>query len=101
MSCGQALQEELVWHNGVLANTNFLDYKIPTVWEVPEVESILVEVPDPEGPFGAKGVAEIAANFTAPAIANAVYDAIGVRINSLPITPEKILQALRERSMEG
>jgi len=61
------------------------------------VEAVIVEDPDPAGPFGAKGIGEPGLVPTAPAIANAVYDAVGVRITDLPITPEKVLKALREK----
>jgi len=64
---------------------------------LPEIELILVEKPDPKGPFGAKGVGESAMVAIAPAIANAIYDAVGVRITELPVTPEKILKALKEK----
>ncbi len=97
MGLGQALQEEMVWHNGRLMNPTLLEYRIPSTLETPEIESIIVESIDPEGPFGAKEAGEGSLAATIPAIANAVYDAVGVRINSLPITPEKILAALREK----
>jgi xanthine dehydrogenase molybdenum-binding subunit len=61
------------------------------------VEPIIVETVDKDGPFGAKGIGEPGCVPSAPAIANAIYDAIGIRINNLPITPEKILKALREK----
>jgi xanthine dehydrogenase molybdenum-binding subunit len=64
---------------------------------MPEIDSIIIETDDPAGPFGAKGMAEPACIPTAPAIANAVYDAVGVRIRDLPLTPEKVLKALKEK----
>jgi CO/xanthine dehydrogenase Mo-binding subunit len=64
---------------------------------MPPIESIIIETDDPAGPFGAKGMAEPACIPTAPAIVNAVYDAVGVRIRDLPITPEKVLNALKEK----
>jgi CO/xanthine dehydrogenase Mo-binding subunit len=67
---------------------------------MPPIDPIIVETIDPEGPFGAKGMAEPANNPTAPAIANAVYDAVGVRIKDLPITAEKVLKALKERKKQ-
>jgi len=100
MGLGQALQEELVWDNGRLMNPSLLEYKIPSTLETPEIESIIVESDDPEGPFGAKEAGEGSLAATIPAVANAIYDAIGVRINSLPITPEKILAALREKEKQ-
>ena len=97
MGLGQALQEEMVWNNGRLMNPTLLEYRIPSTLETPEIESIIVESNDPEGPFGAKEAGEGSLAATIPAIANAIYDAVGVRINSLPITPEKVLAALREK----
>lgn len=94
---GYALMEDLVCNKGVVLNPNFSDYKVLKAPDVPPIEPILVESNDPNGPFGAKGVAEPALVPTAPAIANAIYDAIGVRITDLPITPEKIIRALREK----
>ncbi len=97
MGLGQALQEEMVWNHGRLMNPTLLEYRIPSTLETPEIESIIVESLDPEGPFGAKEAGEGSLAATIPAVANAIYDAVGVRINTLPITPEKILAALREK----
>ena len=97
MGLGQALQEEMIWENGRLMNPTLLEYRIPSTLETPEIESIIVESIDPEGPFGAKEAGEGSLAATIPAIANAIYDAVGVRINSLPITPEKVLAALQEK----
>ncbi|MBV9282831.1 MAG: xanthine dehydrogenase family protein molybdopterin-binding subunit [Chloroflexi bacterium] len=71
-----------------------MDYKIFCSDDMPKLTTILVEAEEPTGPFGAKSVAEIAINGPAPCIANAIHDAIGVRLHSLPMTPEKILAAL-------
>lgn len=92
---GCALTEVVVYDNGKVLNPNFIDYKIVTAPEMPRPKIILLESPDPNGPFGAKGVAEAALVPTAPAIANAIYDAIGVQIKELPISAEKILNALK------
>ncbi len=100
MGLGQALQEEMVWKEGRLMNPSLLEYRIPSTLETPEIESIIVESHDPEGPFGAKEAGEGSLAATIPAVANAIYDAVGVRINSLPITPEKILAALREKETQ-
>ena len=97
MGLGQALQEEMSWRHGRLMNPSLLEYRIPTTLETPEIETIIVESNDPEGPFGAKEAGEGSLAATIPAVANAIYDAVGVRIHSLPITPEKILAALREK----
>ncbi len=79
---------------GEVMTSNFETYRIPSTLDMPEVEMILVQEPDPAGPFGAKGVGEISASAIAPAISNAIYYAVGVRITKLPVTPEKILKAL-------
>ena len=100
MGMGQALQEEMVWHDGRLMNPSLLEYRMPTTLETPPIECIIVESMDPEGPFGAKEAGEGSLAATIPAIANAIYDAIGVRINSLPITPEKVLAAIREKEKQ-
>ena len=98
---GLALMEQLVYQGGLLINPNFLDYNLPRFLDVPEeIIPILVERAHPEGPFGAKGLGETALIPAAPAIANAVEDAVGVRITELPITPEKVLLALRQKQEE-
>lgn len=97
MGIGFGLYEEIVQEGGEVKNPQFTDYVLPTALDVPPIEVALVEKPAPKGPFGAKGVAEASPLPTAPAIANAIYDAVGVRIRDLPITPEKVLAALRER----
>ena len=70
-----------------------MEYKSPTTLETPEIETILVETNDPEGPYGAKEAGQGPLLPVVPAVANAVYDAIGVRIHEVPITPDKILQS--------
>ncbi|MFQ5817211.1 MAG: molybdopterin cofactor-binding domain-containing protein [Terriglobia bacterium] len=101
MGLGQALQEEMIWNRGRLLNPSLLEYKSPSTLESPEIDTILVESIDPEGPLGAKEAGEGSLAAVIPAVANAVYDAIGVRITSLPITPEKILRALKEKKASG
>ncbi len=91
---GFALAEELIRQDGLIRNPGFLDYKIPSSLDAPAVECVFVETIDPAGPHGAKGLAETAINPTAAAIANAIKDAVGVRVPSTPITPEKLLRAL-------
>lgn len=98
MGLGAALMEELVWENGKTLNPSFVDYKIPNAVGLPEMVSIFVEAPHREGPYGAKGIGEPLTACAPAAIANAVYNAIGVRIKELPITREKILWALKEKS---
>jgi xanthine dehydrogenase molybdenum-binding subunit len=95
---GYALSEVLVLDQfGVPQNPSFMDYKILKATEMPRITPIIVEAPDPGGPFGAKGVGEPGMVASAPAITNAIYNAIGIRFKELPITPEKILKALREK----
>jgi len=95
---GYALTEEIqVGPDGRVLNPTFMDYKIFCADDMPKLTTILVEAEEPTGPFGAKSVAEIAINGPAPCISNAIYDAIGVRLHSLPMTPEKVLAALDAR----
>ncbi|HPE37546.1 MAG TPA: molybdopterin-dependent oxidoreductase, partial [Spirochaetales bacterium] len=93
---GHSLYEELLFDNkGRPLNTNFLDYKIPSVFEVPDDFHVeLVPVADEEGPFGGKSVSEISLNGSAPAIAIAIHDAVGVWMREWPFTPERILKAM-------
>lgn len=98
---GYALCEEMVWDSGRLANPSLMDYKIPGAADAPPaIHSILIEDPDETGPFGAKGVGEPPLVGIAPAIANAVARATGVRLRRLPMTPERVLRALGERGGE-
>jgi xanthine dehydrogenase molybdenum-binding subunit len=97
MGIGYALTERLILQDGKVMNANFLDYKMLTAKDVPPIEPIVIETNDPFGPYGAKGIGEPGLVPTAPAIANAIYDAVGVRIKELPITPERVLAALKEK----
>jgi 4-hydroxybenzoyl-CoA reductase subunit alpha len=97
MGMGQALTEEMVWKDGMLMNPGLLEYRSPSSIESPEVEPIIVESVDPEGPFGAKECSEGSLAATIPAIANAIYDAVGVRLHESPFTPERVLAALRAK----
>lgn len=96
---GYALCERLVWDDdGRLGNPSFADYKVPGILDSPPlIQPIVLEDPDPTGPFGAKGVGEISLVGVAPAIANAVAAAVGVRLRTLPLTPERVLDALEPR----
>ena len=94
---GQAIFENIDCDEGLIRNANLLDFKQPTALDVPEVVCLPVETIDPKGPFGAKEAGEGTQIPTAAAIANAVHDAVGVRIKDLPITPEKVLQALEKQ----
>jgi CO/xanthine dehydrogenase Mo-binding subunit len=98
MALGEALMEEQIFRkNGLHKIPSMLDYKSPTTLETPEIETILVETNDPEGPYGAKEAGQGPLLPVVPAVANAVHDAIGVRIHEIPITPDKILRALDGR----
>jgi 4-hydroxybenzoyl-CoA reductase subunit alpha len=97
MGMGQALTEELIWKDGLLMNPGLLEYRSPSSVESPEVEAIIVESIDPEGPFGAKEASEGSLAATIPAIANAIYDAVGIRLHESPFTPERVLAALRTK----
>jgi 4-hydroxybenzoyl-CoA reductase subunit alpha len=99
MGLGYALSEELFVDKGQNLNPSFLNYRFPSVLDMPKViKSVIIEEDEPEGPFGAKEASEGTVVPIAPAIANAIYDAIGVRIKDLPITPDKILKALEGKN---
>jgi len=100
MGMGQALTEEMVWKDGMLMNPGLLEYRSPSSVESPDVEAIIVESIDPEGPFGAKECSEGSLAATIPAIANAIYDAVGVRLHESPFTPERVLAALRAKKAQ-
>ncbi|HEV2581080.1 MAG TPA: molybdopterin cofactor-binding domain-containing protein, partial [Ktedonobacteraceae bacterium] len=95
MGYGEAVMEQQVFRKGLHKIPSLLDYKLPTTLDTPEIETILIEIPDREGPFGGKEAGQGPLNPVIPAIANAVFDAVGVRIDETPITPDKILKALR------
>ncbi len=98
MALGEVLMEEQVFRkSGLHKYPSILEYKSPTTLETPPIETILVETDDPEGPFGAKEAGQGPLLPVIPAVANALYDAIGVRIDEIPITPDKILRALEGR----
>ena len=100
MGMGQALTEEMVWKDGMLMNPGLLEYRSPSSVESPEIDPIIVESVDPEGPFGAKECSEGSLAATIPAISNAIYDAVGVRLHESPFTPERVLAALREKKRQ-
>ena len=94
---GQAAYEEIAYDNGQLINPNLIDYVLPSLADMPAViDPIAIEIPDRNGPFGAKGIGESALIPVAPAIANAIFDAVGVRIKDLPIKAEKVFLALED-----
>jgi 4-hydroxybenzoyl-CoA reductase subunit alpha len=101
MGLGEILMEEMVYRtnrNVVHKFPSLLEYKSPTTMEMCDVKTYLIEDPDPNGPYGAKEVGQGPLLPVPPAVANAVYDAVGVRIDEVPITPEKVLKALREKA---
>ena len=102
MQLGMTLMEEMVLEQGQVVNASLAAYKIPGFGDVPPVvEAVLVEMPHRHGPFGAKGVGETGTFAVSAAVANAIYDAVGVRIRELPITPERLLAALRRSGGAG
>ncbi|MEI6576263.1 MAG: molybdopterin cofactor-binding domain-containing protein [Bacteroidota bacterium] len=96
MGTGQAISEQMTYYKGLLFNNNFLEYKIPTTLDTPDIHANIIETIDPEGPFGAKEAGEGAIHPVIPAIANAVFNAVGVRITKLPITAEDILAGIKK-----
>jgi xanthine dehydrogenase molybdenum-binding subunit len=98
MGQGFALTENLMVEEGLFRNNSFRDYKLVTAPEIPRIDVTFVESMDGEGPYGAKGVGEAPAICVAPAIANAIYNATGVRIQEVPLTPERVYRALHGQS---
>ena len=97
MQCGFTFSEEMLFDEGQLTNGSFADYKIPGIHDVSfPMENICVKATHDGGPYGAKGIGESGTFGVSPAVANAIFDAVGVRITSLPITPEKVFQAIQE-----
>ena len=93
---GYALTEEMLWDNGRMINPTMMDYKIPGMADAPyKIHSLLIEEAEESAPFGAKGVGEICAVGPAPAIANAIKNAIGARVTQIPATPERVLTAMQ------
>jgi CO/xanthine dehydrogenase Mo-binding subunit len=102
MGTGQALFDYIVFDEGQMVNGTLLDYQLPSIRDMPDkITPIIVESPHRTGPFGAKGVGETVLIPFAPAVANAVRDAAGVRITTLPLTPERVLTALRDSQHGG
>jgi CO/xanthine dehydrogenase Mo-binding subunit len=93
---GFATMEEYLLNSGVPATTSLETYLIPTSEDAPELETILVEGEEPTGPFGAKGIAEVVLVPTAPAVTAAIRDAVGVVVERLPATPERVFRLIRE-----
>ncbi|MFQ5701270.1 MAG: molybdopterin cofactor-binding domain-containing protein [Acidobacteriota bacterium] len=98
MGLGQALMEDFRSHRGSVVDANLLDYRTLTPKQMPEVEVFMIETDDPEGPFGAKEAGEGPILPVAPAVANAIHDAVGIRMKELPMTPDRILAAIRREA---
>jgi hypothetical protein len=104
MGLGEALMEEMTYRgnrNVVHKIPSLLEYKSPTTLEMCDVVTYIVEDPDPNGPFGAKEVGQGPLLPVMPAVANAVYDAVGVRIDEIPVRPEHVLKALKQKAKGG
>jgi hypothetical protein len=101
MGLSEILMEEQIFRKGVHKIPSMLDYKSLTTLEMPDVESIIIETNDPEGPFGAKEAGQGPLLPVMPAVAIAIYNALGVRIDEVPITPEKIVRALEDKKKGG
>lgn len=103
MGMGQAMSEEVGYHDGLLVTANMLDYRVPTIQDSPPIEVGIVESNDPHGPFGAKEAGEGSLAAFLPALTNAIADATGLRFNDLPVTPDRVFAAVekRERAKAG
>lgn len=101
MGLGYALYEQHLAPEGDLRTDSLAFYLVPTPMDVPEIECLIVEVPDPAGPYGAKGVSEPATIPTTPAVLNAIYDAVGVRVTETPATPERVFELLERQRQAG
>jgi 4-hydroxybenzoyl-CoA reductase subunit alpha len=101
MGMGQAISEETAYHEGLLITGNMLDYRVPTIQDSPPIEVGIVESNDPHGPFGAKEAGEGSLAAFLPAFTNAIADAVGVRFDDLPVTPDRVFAAIEKRRRAG
>jgi CO/xanthine dehydrogenase Mo-binding subunit len=101
MALGEALMEEQTFRLGLHKFPSMLEYKSPTALETPVMHTYLIETNDPEGPFGAKEAGQGPLLPVVPAVANAVFNALGVRIDEIPITPDRVLRALADKAKGG
>ena len=97
MGMGQAMSEEAAYHEGLMVTANMLDYRVPTIQDSPPIEVGIVESNDPHGPFGAKEAGEGSLAAFLPALTNAIADAISIRFNNLPVTPDRVFEAIEKR----
>lgn len=101
MAMGYVLYEDLGLENGKIWNNKLSSYIIPTAMDMPEIQNIIVEDPESTAPYGAKGIGEPVMISVGPAILNAIYDAVGVRMTEIPVTPMKLLKAIKEKEQKG
>jgi 4-hydroxybenzoyl-CoA reductase subunit alpha len=101
MGMGQAMSEEAAYHDGLLVTANMLDYRVPTIFDSPPIEVGIIESNDPHGPFGAKEAGEGSLAAFLPALTNAIADAVGIRFNDLPVTPDRVFAAIEKRRRAG
>jgi len=101
MGMGQAMSEEAAYHDGLMVTANMLDYRVPTIQDSPPIEVGIVESIDPHGPFGAKEAGEGSLAAFLPALTNAIADATGLRLNNLPVTPDRVFAAAEKRARDG
>ena len=101
MGLGQAMCEETRYLEGLPAHASLLEYRMPTILDSPPIETYIVETHDPFGPFGAKEASEGALAGFAPALVNAIGNAIGLNINELPVTPDRVMDALIQRQRQA
>ena len=92
--------EEMIVEDGIVTNPSLMDYKIPCTLDLPNMVPMVVEEPHPEGPWGAKGVGEPGLAPTAPCIASAIYDALGIQIRVIPFRPERVLSIIEDKNYE-
>jgi CO/xanthine dehydrogenase Mo-binding subunit len=98
---GWTLLEDFILQDGTLKTKSYADYLIPTVYDVPEVHSLILEIADPQGPYGVRGLGEMPMLVLAPAILDAIHDATGIWFNKLPVKAEDVLLALKEKADQG
>ena len=92
---GWAMNEEYIMDNkGHMMNSNLLDYRMPTSLDIPMIDTVIVEVPNPRHPYGVRGVGEVSIIMPPAAIANAIYQAVGIRLNNLPMNPETVMKGI-------
>ena len=101
MGLGQALSEEVRYHDGMLVHPNLIDYRVPTIVESPDIEVKIVESIDPNGPFGAKEAGEGSLSGFLPALASAIAEATGIRLAETPMTPDKLFDAIAKQRREA